>query len=69
MRKSEIIKNHPKSNEWASEQEVFKTKQSEYILAQTIIQKCNIISCNEYVELNEIESTIYFNRLSWDLEK
>ncbi|CAD8196038.1 unnamed protein product [Paramecium pentaurelia] len=69
MRKSEVIKNHPKSNEWVSEQELFKTKHQEYILAQTIINKCNIITCNEYVELNEIESTIYFNRLSWDSEK
>ncbi|CAK63928.1 unnamed protein product (macronuclear) [Paramecium tetraurelia] len=69
MRKSEVIKNHPKSNEWASEQEIFKTKLSEYILAQTIIDKCNIVTCKEYAELNEIESNVYFNRLSWDLEK
>ncbi|CAD8212580.1 unnamed protein product [Paramecium octaurelia] len=69
MRKSEVIKSHPKSNEWVSEQELFKTKHEDYILAQTVIHSCQIFSCKEYVDLDEIESTVYFNRLSWDMEK
>ncbi|CAD8195693.1 unnamed protein product [Paramecium pentaurelia] len=69
MRKSEIIKSHPKSNEWISEQELFETKHEDYILAETVIHSCQIFTCKEYVNLDEIESTIYFNRLSWDMEK
>ncbi|CAD8054757.1 unnamed protein product [Paramecium primaurelia] len=69
MRKSEIIKSKPKCSEWISEQELFLTNHQEYILAQSIIASCKILSCNEYQELDEIESTIYFNRLEWDLQK
>ncbi|CAD8171880.1 unnamed protein product [Paramecium octaurelia] len=69
MRKSEIIKSQPKCSEWISEQELFITNHQEYILAQSIITSCKILSCSEYQELDEIDSTIYFNRLEWDLQK
>ncbi|CAD8096734.1 unnamed protein product [Paramecium sonneborni] len=69
MRKSEIIKSQPKCSEWISEQELFITNHQEYILAQSIIARCQILTCNQYQELEEIESTIYFNRLEWDIYK
>ncbi|CAD8120535.1 unnamed protein product [Paramecium sonneborni] len=68
MRKSDIIIHKPRARQWIGTQEVFSTKTNNYILAQTIMQKCTIVDCEEFVNMQKCDSTAYFNRLEWDVE-
>ncbi|CAD8119161.1 unnamed protein product [Paramecium sonneborni] len=68
MKKSEIVIHKPRARCWIGTQEIFSTKTNDFILAQTIIQKCTIVDCDEFVNLQNCDSTTYYNRLEWDVE-
>ncbi|CAD8197522.1 unnamed protein product [Paramecium pentaurelia] len=68
MKKSEILIHKPRARCWIGTQEIFSTKKNDFILAQTIIQKCKIVDCDEFVNLENSDVTTYYNRLEWDVE-
>ncbi|CAK63123.1 unnamed protein product (macronuclear) [Paramecium tetraurelia] len=68
LKKSEIVNHKPRARCWIGTQEIFSTKKNDYILAQTIIQKCQVVNCDEFVNLENSDLTTYYNRLEWDVE-
>ncbi|CAD8156821.1 unnamed protein product [Paramecium octaurelia] len=68
MRKNEIICHKPRARSWIGNQEIFSTNTNDYVLAQTIVQKCTVVDCEEYFNMENCDSTTYYNRLEWDVE-
>ncbi|CAD8073989.1 unnamed protein product [Paramecium primaurelia] len=64
-RKSEIIKFKPQAKPWISNNEVFSTNCTDYILASTILSPCRIVTLEEYETSSQVDKGVFFTRLEW----